>query len=129
MLALFASALIAAQAPAAQDRPAGVDPSWIEVGSNGERRGFIDPQAVGREGSRVRVRGRIILTRPDQHGTQILDYQNELDCAARSWRIVSFVASGANGNVTERHTAEANAPFEKIRPGSNGAELESRFCR
>ena len=125
---LFAAA--AAQQPAPAPAPAtGIVPGWVEIGSTAQQRAFVDPEAVSREGSRVRMRGRLILAKPDETGMRTLDFQQELDCAARTWRVVSLEAKGEDGRELVRHVAPADEPFQPIRAGSNAVEFERRYCR
>lgn len=129
MLALLLSATaLASAAPAAQDFPAGVESSWLEIGSDAERRAFIDPRPAGRDGARVRVRGRFIFSNPAKSGAHRLDYENEIDCERNSWRIVTMAAYAPNGRVVSEGRFPAGEGFEAIPPGSQAEAFAARFC-
>jgi hypothetical protein len=107
--------------------PPGAAENWVEVGSNEQRRAWIDTGGLRRDGDLVRVSGRIRFAEVDEAGAQRLTYENEIDCAARTWRVLSFTATAPDGSVVTR-AADLGEQLEPIRPGTNAAEIYTLVC-
>jgi hypothetical protein len=123
---VFAAAAAQQTAPVPRTGPV---PGWVEHGSTADHRAYIDPEAVSRDGDRVRMRGRLILAKPDETGMRILDFEQELDCAGRRWRLRVMEAKDGDGRTLRRTVLPDEEPFQPIRDGTNAVDFERRYCR
>ena len=121
--------IAAAAAQAAVPAPAADPDRWVEIGSNAERRAFVDRQGIRRDGDLLRVPGRIEFSSEDASGARFLVYVNEIDCPRRQWRILSYSTQAANGRIISSETTPADEPMEPIRAGANGEAIHEMFCR
>jgi hypothetical protein len=123
---LVAAAALQAAAPPAVPPP-GAAANWVEIGSTEQRRAWIDAGGLRRDGDLVRVSGRIRFAAVDETGAQRLTYENEIDCAARTWRVLNFTATAPDGSVVTR-ADDLYEQLEPIRPGTNAAEIYTLVC-
>lgn len=121
-LLTFAAALaLAADAP-----PIG---RWHEIGRDEEQTDSLDLASIEGTGTRRTAWTRAQYAAP-REGAIVTDmYQNEYDCAARTFSLIAWRRLDASGRETDRGVIPAAARRTgPIRPGTIGADEIALIC-
>jgi hypothetical protein len=114
-------------APATEAKPA--RQKWVQVGHNKGTLSYVDRLSYERSGDLVRFDGRIKLKKPDPAGVSTIRHRSEVDCAARTMRLLSFSGHRRNGAaVTGFSFPGDGAAAAVVSPGSNGERTLDFVC-
>jgi hypothetical protein len=132
-LAAVAAAVLAlpgaAGAAGAQAQGGGGGGEWSEVSGAGQGRGFVDKASIRLEGGKLSYRGRTLLPKPDAQGVVEIVHQGEIDCRAKTFRILVLELFGPGGAKMGAFPMPAEEPAIPIPEGSSNGTLHAEHCR
>ena len=108
--------------------PVSPDPDWVEVSVTEVGRGYLDRRSVRAEGGRVRMVMRIVHA-GNRYGVVESFNTWEIDCVARTTRVVEFDALGEGGTTIVSHVNSLeDYPWEPISEASPISALHRDHC-
>lgn len=128
-MAIAAAALALPGAAGAQGQGAGGGGEWSEVSGAGQGRGFVDRGSIRLEGGKLSYRGRTLLPKPDAQGVVEIVHQGEIDCRAKTFRILVLELFGPGGAKRGAFPMPAEEPAVAVEPGSSNDQLHREHCR
>jgi hypothetical protein len=114
--------------PAALPAQTGGAANWVPLTENDQGPISIDTRSVERDGSRVAAWYRTDLRQPGENNEIVWMDRREVDCDARTIRLLAFSERRADGS-TAASNPDVNGQAGPIQPNSVGAAMYDHLCK